>query len=121
MPRLAIGLGFFGKRDDDGRSDDAELFARLRGVVTGVIWFGAYSVAGSIDGMAFCQKIAKLSGCYVVAPGITVSSSKVGHNEIELFSRSMPHYFAPDGEKAIAPSEFFKLDRALGFKLYRVQ
>ncbi|MEP7048919.1 MAG: hypothetical protein ABJB12_01140 [Pseudomonadota bacterium] len=111
-PYLDLGSGF--------RDEQADLFAAIRPAVTGAIWIGACSVCGTQRGVDFCAKIAKASGCYVIAPGITLPPMKVAHSQIEVFTRSMPHYFARDG-RLISQSAFLQLDKELGFTLLRVQ
>jgi len=111
-PLVIMGTGF--------RLDDAGVFAALYPILTGVIWFAACAVCMSSEGVTFCSQVAKASGCHVVAPGITIPPMKAGHSQIEVFTRSLPHYFDPDG-KAMKQSDFMKLDDDLGFKLTRVQ
>jgi hypothetical protein len=116
-PFLALGSGF--------RMEHADLFQQLYPVVTSVIWIGACAVAGSAEGIQFCKRMAKASGCYVVAPGITIPRSVVGINQVEMFANSMAHYFDPDGNAiggtgVAAGTEFFKLGQQLGFRLVKV-
>jgi hypothetical protein len=111
-PYLVLGTGF--------RDEDAAAFGALRSVVSGVIWIAACALCMSSSGVDFCSRIARASQCYVVAPGITIPPMKAGHSQIEVFTRSMPHYFDRDG-KLIGQSDFMRLDHELGFKLIRVQ
>jgi hypothetical protein len=110
-PYLELGSGF--------RDEDAALFEMVYPVVTNVIWFGACSIAGTAEGIDFCSRIARASGCFVVAPAITLPPMKAGLNQIEVFTRSMPHYFARDG-KPMSPSKFLSLGSKLGFRMTTV-
>jgi len=44
---------------------------------------------------------------------------KAGHNQFEVFTQSLPHYFDSDG-KLLTQSECLKRDNELGFKLVRI-
>jgi len=113
-PFLVIGKGF-------REVKDAKKFTPLYSVLAGgVVWIGACSVCGTVAGVDFCKGIASAAGCYVVAPGITLPAMPVGINQIEVFTRSLPHYVEPTG-KLISQSEFFKLDQKLGFKMINVK
>jgi hypothetical protein len=111
-PYLAMGAGF--------TDNNVDLFDRLHSVMSGVIWMAACSICQSQNGVAYCKQIAQRAGCYVVAPAITLPPVQTGINQIEVFTRSLPHYFDPSGALMKA-SEFMKLGRKLGFRLSRVQ
>jgi hypothetical protein len=111
-PKIEIGSGF--------DMSNLGLWDRLFSAVNNVIWFGACALAGSAEGIKFCQTAAWRSGCYVVAPTITLPPMKPAINQIEVFTRSMPHYFAPDGVQ-ISATDFLRLQDELGFKLARIQ
>lgn len=96
--------------------DNVELFSKLKGSGLKVIWIGGCSVAGTEAGKAFCQKMADSAGCYVVGPGMTLPFVKPPAGHIEMFSRSLTHYFKPKS-KMLSPPEFFKLQRLLGFTI----
>ena len=86
----------------------------------GVIWIGACAVCGAEQGVEFSKAVAKASGCYVVAPGMTIAAMPVHLNQIEVFTRSFPHYISPKGE-LLKQSAFLRLDRQLGFKMISVK
>ena len=110
-PKLECGGGF--------NWSNIDLWKQLYPSVIHCIWFGSCSIAGTADGVEFCKAIAKRTGCYVVAPGITLPPVKVGKNQIEVFTRSMPHYYNREGE-AMGQTQFFALQPKLRFKMVQV-
>ena len=113
-PFLVIGQGF-------RTMDDAAEFKPLYNVLSGgVIWMGACAVCGGDKGVEFCKAVAQAAGCHVVAPGMTIAPMTVHMNQIEVFTRSFPHYVSPKGELLKQP-EFLRLDRKLGFKMISVK
>ena len=95
---------------------NADQFGILLPTAVSVIWIGGCSVAGTVDGVEFCKQIAKQAAAYVVAPGIVIPPTRPGIGRVELFERSLPHYFNRIGE-AITAAEFFKQSTTLGFKV----
>jgi hypothetical protein len=110
-PKLECGSGFTWSNID--------LWRQLYPSVIHCIWFGSCSIAGTTDGVEFCKAIAKRTGCYVIAPGITLPPVKVAKNQIEVFTRSMPHYFNREGD-SMSPTQFFLLQPKLRFKMVQV-
>jgi len=113
-PFLVLGQGF-------RTMEDASAFSPLYNVLKGgVIWIGACAVCGGDQGVEFSKVVAKAAGCYVVAPGMTIAAMPVHLNQIEVFTRSFPHYLSPRGE-LMKQSGFLRLDRKLGFKMISVK
>ena len=94
--------------------DNVDTFATLKDIKLLVIWLGACSVAGTPEGEAFCQKIAKNAGCYLRAPAITCPFVKPPIGQVELMKFSK--YIDPEG-KTINEMEFLKKQSVLGFKI----
>jgi len=113
-PFLVLGQGF-------RTLEDAAEFKPLYNVLGGgVIWMGACAVCGGEQGVEFCKIVAKSAGCYVVAAGMTIAAMPVHLHQIEVFTRSFPHYVSPKGE-LLKQSDFLRLDRKLGFKMISVK
>ena len=84
-----------------------------------VIWLGACAICGPPQGIELCKTLARSSGCFVVAPGLTLPPATTGVNEIEVFTRSLPHYFDREG-KQISYQAFLKQQSELAFSLKNV-
>jgi hypothetical protein len=111
-PKIELGSGF--------DSNNMKVWNRLYPAVVHVIWFGACALAGGANGVEFCKSVAKRAGCYLVAPEITLPPMKPAINQVEVFTRSMPHYFTPTGDQ-ISGTAFLRKQADLKFKLVRVQ
>lgn len=84
-----------------------------------VIWLGACAICGPPQGIELCKTLARSAGCFVVAPGLTLPPTTTGVNEIDVFTRSLPHYFDREG-KQISYQAFLKQQGELAFILKNV-
>jgi hypothetical protein len=77
------------------RGNCTAVFAKLKGKSAGgVIWIGGCEAGADNE---FCKLAVLASGCYVVAPAITLQSVPVPAGKIDFFAGSMIKYFNKDG------------------------
>jgi hypothetical protein len=96
-----------------GRDNAERVFATLKSkMADGVIWIGGCTAGADNE---FCGIAARASGCYVVAPGLTIPAIKARPGMIELWSGQLPKVFDKKTGNTMKLHEFMDLQRTLNF------
>jgi hypothetical protein len=96
------------------RSNCADVFKKLKKCAGGVVWISGCD-AGSDN--EFCKNAAMASGCYIVAPAITVPVVRVPHGMFDYFERSMIKFFSKDKGDLMKAADFLQLQNDLSFHI----
>ena len=96
-----------------GRDNADAVFKTLKPLAGGgVIWIGGCTAGADNE---FCGIVAKSSGCYVVAPGLTIPAVPARLGMIELWAGQLPKVFDKDKGVPIKHNDFMDLQRTLNF------
>jgi hypothetical protein len=97
------------------RSNCSGVFAKLKGKAAGgVIWIGGCEVGADND---FCKAAVQASGCYVVAPAITLPLVRIPANQIDFFGGSMPKFFNQADGNPMKADDFLQKQKDLDFRI----
>jgi hypothetical protein len=91
------------------------VFAKLKTKSAGgVVWIGGCEVGSDNE---FCKLAVMASGCFLVAPTITLPIVRVPHGMIDYFGESMPKFFNKDDGKPMKPDDFLLKQKDLQFRI----
>lgn len=95
------------------KEDNVQVCAPWMGIASlRVIWLSACNIGGS--GLPFCQKLAKVTGCYVATQTGPALDRAVKPGTVEYCYYGMPAYIDPFGDM-VASSKFRELGERFGF------
>jgi hypothetical protein len=97
------------------QSNCTDVFAKLKGKCAGgVVWISGCDAGGDNE---FCKRAATASGCYVVAPAITVPVVRVPPGMFDYFERSMIKFFKKDNGELMKAGDFLVMQNDLSFHI----
>jgi hypothetical protein len=97
------------------RSNCNDVFGKLKAKAAGaVIWVGGCEAGADND---FCKAVVQASGCYLVAPAITLQMVRVPANQIDFFGASMPKFFNVTDGTPMKADDFLQKQRDLNFRI----
>ncbi|WP_157200475.1 hypothetical protein [Methylomonas lenta] len=71
-----------------------------------VIWFSACNIGGSAGAQELCERMARITGCYIVTQMLSVPDVNLPIDCLVDNAGLMPSYYNPKGKK-ISRKEFF--------------
>ena len=87
--------------------DNVQLMEPIFGISTlRVIWFSACNIGGSAGAQELCERMARITGCYIVTQTLAVPDVNLPIDCLVDNKGLMPIYYSPQGTK-ITRKEFF--------------
>lgn len=97
------------------RGNCSDVFAKLKGKCSGgVVWAAGCEVASDNE---FCRLAVMASGCFLVAPAITLPIVKVPHGMIDYFGESMVKFFNKENGTPMKAGDFLLMQKDLQFNI----